>query len=83
MIPRQYDQNFYKDYWNIFDFVTVCGSAIDAFIVEFGGVSVWWPFRIAFRGDRLTRTLKQYQSNNLFHHLYKTNRKKITCKSAS
>jgi voltage-dependent calcium channel N type alpha-1B len=32
-------QNFYKDYWNIFDFVTVCGSAIDAFIVEFGGVS--------------------------------------------
>lgn len=32
-------KNFYKDYWNIFDFVTVCGSAIDAFIVEFGGVS--------------------------------------------
>lgn len=33
-------KNFYKDYWNIFDFVTVCGSAIDAFIVEFGGVSI-------------------------------------------
>lgn len=32
-------KNFYKDYWNIFDFITVCGSAIDAFVVEFGGVS--------------------------------------------
>lgn len=37
--PERTKQNFYKDYWNIFDFVTVCGSAIDAFIVEFGGVS--------------------------------------------
>lgn len=37
---KSISQNFYKDYWNIFDFVTVCGSAIDAFIVEFGGVSI-------------------------------------------
>lgn len=29
-------QNFFKDPWNTFDFVTVVGSIIDALVVEFG-----------------------------------------------
>jgi len=29
-------QNFFKDPWNIFDFVTVIGSIVDALVVELG-----------------------------------------------
>lgn len=29
-------QNFFKDPWNTFDFITVIGSIIDALIMEFG-----------------------------------------------
>lgn len=29
-------QNFFKDPWNTFDFVTVIGSIVDAMVVEFG-----------------------------------------------
>lgn len=54
-------KNFYKDYWNIFDFVTVCGSAIDAFIVEFGGKksSMQVGFLRLFRAARLIKLLRQ------------------------
>ncbi|KAG5316037.1 CAC1A protein, partial [Pseudoatta argentina] len=30
------EQNFFKDTWNIFDFMTVIGSIIDAVMIEFG-----------------------------------------------
>lgn len=29
-------QNFFKDAWNTFDFITVVGSIVDALVVEFG-----------------------------------------------
>ena len=29
-------QNFFKDPWNTFDFITVIGSIIDALVVELG-----------------------------------------------
>ncbi|XP_032666768.1 voltage-dependent calcium channel type A subunit alpha-1 isoform X1 [Odontomachus brunneus] len=29
-------RNFFKDYWNMFDFITVIGSIIDALVIEFG-----------------------------------------------
>lgn len=34
LIPRE--QNFFKDAWNMFDFVTVIGSIVDALVIEFG-----------------------------------------------
>ena len=27
-------QNFFKDSWNTFDFITVCGSVVDALVME-------------------------------------------------
>lgn len=29
-------QNFFKDPWNVFDFITVIGSIIDALVIELG-----------------------------------------------
>lgn len=29
-------QNFFKDAWNVFDFITVIGSIIDALVLELG-----------------------------------------------
>lgn len=29
-------QNFFKDPWNTFDFITVIGSIVDAMVIEFG-----------------------------------------------
>lgn len=29
-------QNFFKDAWNVFDFITVIGSIIDAMVLEIG-----------------------------------------------
>ena len=29
-------QNFFKDPWNVFDFITVIGSIIDALVLELG-----------------------------------------------
>lgn len=29
-------QNFFKDPWNVFDFITVVGSIIDALVMELG-----------------------------------------------
>lgn len=29
-------QNFFKDPWNTFDFITVIGSIVDALVIEFG-----------------------------------------------
>jgi hypothetical protein len=31
-----YVQNFFKDPWNVFDFITVIGSIIDALVLELG-----------------------------------------------
>lgn len=30
------EQNFFRDAWNIFDFITVIGSIVDALVIEFG-----------------------------------------------
>jgi len=30
------EQNFFKDAWNTFDFITVIGSIVDALVIEFG-----------------------------------------------
>lgn len=29
-------QNFFKDAWNVFDFITVIGSIVDAMVLEIG-----------------------------------------------
>lgn len=31
-----FSQNFFKDAWNVFDFITVIGSIIDAMVLEIG-----------------------------------------------
>jgi len=36
-------QNFFKDPWNIFDFITVIGSIVDALVIEFG-VKLYYYF---------------------------------------
>lgn len=42
-------QNFFKDPWNVFDFITVVGSIIDALVMELG-VSV----NTSFNSFRIT-----------------------------
>ncbi|XP_076066879.1 calcium voltage-gated channel subunit cacophony isoform X6 [Oratosquilla oratoria] len=59
-------RNFFKDPWNIFDFITVIGSIIDALVVEFGksagGSSenfINVGFLRLFRAARLIKLLRQ------------------------
>ncbi|KAG9509584.1 Voltage-dependent calcium channel type A subunit alpha-1, partial [Fragariocoptes setiger] len=54
-------RNFFKDMWNIFDFITVVGSAFDAFLVEFGGKKnhMQVGFLRLFRAARLIKLLRQ------------------------
>ncbi|KAL5233820.1 hypothetical protein ACI65C_001230 [Semiaphis heraclei] len=40
-------RNFFKDPWNIFDFITVIGSIVDALVIEFGERLVY-VYRIVF-----------------------------------
>lgn len=47
-------QNFFKDPWNVFDFITVIGSIIDALVLELG-VS-WTLFHTIEIWKRLTQT---------------------------
>ncbi|XP_050531904.1 voltage-dependent calcium channel type A subunit alpha-1 isoform X4 [Daktulosphaira vitifoliae] len=43
-------RNFFKDPWNIFDFITVIGSIVDALVIEFGE-DLTYVYRIMFEKD--------------------------------
>jgi hypothetical protein len=53
-------QNFFKDPWNTFDFITVIGSIVDAMVVEFG-VSCFW--KISGQNKYCT-----YFTNKYYHY---------------
>ncbi|KAI8429618.1 hypothetical protein MSG28_000214 [Choristoneura fumiferana] len=52
-------QNFFKDPWNTFDFITVIGSIIDALIMELGENTFNVGFLRLFRAARLIKLLRQ------------------------
>ncbi|XP_015795896.2 voltage-dependent calcium channel type A subunit alpha-1 isoform X5 [Tetranychus urticae] len=56
-------KNFFKDSWNVFDFVTVVGSVIDAIVMEFGSQLRSYQFNVGFlrlfRAARLIKLLRQ------------------------
>ncbi|XP_074596871.1 calcium voltage-gated channel subunit cacophony isoform X2 [Brevipalpus obovatus] len=54
-------RNFFKDYWNIFDFVCVVGSVIDAMVMETTTTSAQLNvgFLRLFRAARLIKLLRQ------------------------
>ncbi|XP_064108495.1 voltage-dependent calcium channel type A subunit alpha-1-like isoform X12 [Macrobrachium nipponense] len=59
-------RNFFKDRWNIFDFITVIGSIIDSLVVEFGRMYgegtenfINVGFLRLFRAARLIKLLRQ------------------------
>lgn len=60
-------QNFFKDPWNVFDFITVIGSIIDALVLELG---VSWSF--LFLSSTFSRQyswtfLPHFQQENSFN----------------
>ncbi|KAL7018830.1 hypothetical protein ACKWTF_010927 [Chironomus riparius] len=52
-------KNFFKDPWNVFDFITVIGSIIDALVLELGENSFNVGFLRLFRAARLIKLLRQ------------------------
>ncbi|XP_068969517.1 voltage-dependent calcium channel type A subunit alpha-1 isoform X23 [Bombus flavifrons] len=52
-------KNFFKDAWNMFDFVTVIGSIVDALVIEFGENFINVGFLRLFRAARLIKLLRQ------------------------
>ncbi|XP_048260629.1 voltage-dependent calcium channel type A subunit alpha-1 isoform X19 [Bombus terrestris] len=52
-------RNFFKDAWNMFDFVTVIGSIVDALVIEFGENFINVGFLRLFRAARLIKLLRQ------------------------
>ncbi|CAO1437735.1 unnamed protein product [Diamesa serratosioi] len=52
-------KNFFKDPWNVFDFITVTGSIIDALVSEYGENSFNVGFLRLFRAARLIKLLRQ------------------------
>eukprot|EP00094_Tigriopus_californicus_P003244 TCALIF_03120-PB protein Name:"Similar to cac Voltage-dependent calcium channel type A subunit alpha-1 (Drosophila melanogaster)" AED:0.11 eAED:0.11 QI:85/0.68/0.56/1/0.86/0.86/30/131/2029 len=52
-------QSYFKDSWNIFDFVTVVGSIVDALMVEFAKNFINVGFLRLFRAARLVKLLRQ------------------------
>ncbi|KAL1138768.1 hypothetical protein AAG570_008830 [Ranatra chinensis] len=52
-------RNFFKDPWNIFDFITVIGSIVDALVLEFVDNSFNVGFLRLFRAARLIKLLRQ------------------------
>uniref|UniRef100_A0A1B0DPU1 Ion transport domain-containing protein n=1 Tax=Phlebotomus papatasi TaxID=29031 RepID=A0A1B0DPU1_PHLPP len=53
-------KNFFKDPWNIFDFITVIGSIIDALVLEIGQENSFnVGFLRLFRAARLIKLLRQ------------------------
>ncbi|XP_040581847.1 voltage-dependent calcium channel type A subunit alpha-1 isoform X6 [Lepeophtheirus salmonis] len=51
--------SYFKDAWNIFDFVTVVGSIVDALMVEFAKNFINVGFLRLFRAARLVKLLRQ------------------------
>ncbi|KAL7018829.1 hypothetical protein ACKWTF_010927 [Chironomus riparius] len=53
-------KNFFKDPWNVFDFITVIGSIIDALVLELGQENSFnVGFLRLFRAARLIKLLRQ------------------------
>ncbi|XP_076740744.1 calcium channel, voltage-dependent, P/Q type, alpha 1A subunit, b isoform X8 [Maylandia zebra] len=51
--------NFFRDAWNIFDFVSVLGSITDILVTEFGNNAFSLSFLRLFRAARLIKLLRQ------------------------
>ncbi|XP_068460360.1 calcium channel, voltage-dependent, P/Q type, alpha 1A subunit, b isoform X4 [Clinocottus analis] len=51
--------NFFKDAWNIFDFVSVLGSVTDILVTELGNNFINLSFLRLFRAARLIKLLRQ------------------------
>ncbi|XP_060096670.1 voltage-dependent P/Q-type calcium channel subunit alpha-1A isoform X2 [Heteronotia binoei] len=51
--------NYFRDAWNIFDFVTVLGSITDILVTEFGNNFISLSFLRLFRAARLIKLLRQ------------------------
>ncbi|XP_076023740.1 LOW QUALITY PROTEIN: voltage-dependent P/Q-type calcium channel subunit alpha-1A-like, partial [Genypterus blacodes] len=51
--------NFFRDAWNIFDFVSVLGSIIDILVTELGDNFINLSFLRLFRAARLIKLLRQ------------------------
>ncbi|MEJ1286218.1 hypothetical protein NN561_017223 [Cricetulus griseus] len=52
-------ENYFRDAWNIFDFVTVLGSITDILVTEFGNNFINLSFLRLFRAARLIKLLRQ------------------------
>jgi voltage-dependent calcium channel N type alpha-1B len=52
-------QNYFRDAWNIFDFITVIGSIVDTLVSEFGEQFPSLSFLRLFRAARLVKLLRQ------------------------
>ncbi|XP_041370317.1 voltage-dependent calcium channel type A subunit alpha-1-like isoform X4 [Gigantopelta aegis] len=52
-------RNYFRDSWNVFDFVTVIGSIIDVIITANSASSVSFGFFRLFRAARLVKLLRQ------------------------
>ncbi|RLV71533.1 hypothetical protein DV515_00017352 [Chloebia gouldiae] len=52
-------QNYFRDAWNVFDFVTVLGSITDILVTEFGNNFINLSFLRLFRAARLIKLLRQ------------------------
>ncbi|GAU95712.1 hypothetical protein RvY_07287-2 [Ramazzottius varieornatus] len=52
-------KNYFRDAWNIFDFITVIGSIIDTLVSEFGEQFPSLSFLRLFRAARLVKLLRQ------------------------
>ncbi|XP_061209780.1 voltage-dependent P/Q-type calcium channel subunit alpha-1A isoform X2 [Neopsephotus bourkii] len=51
--------NYFRDAWNVFDFVTVLGSITDILVTEFGNNFINLSFLRLFRAARLIKLLRQ------------------------
>ncbi|XP_077059792.1 calcium channel, voltage-dependent, P/Q type, alpha 1A subunit, b isoform X3 [Siphateles boraxobius] len=52
-------KNYFRDAWNIFDFVSVIGSITDILVTEFGNNFINLSFLRLFRAARLIKLLRQ------------------------
>merc|ERR1719510_2271020 len=52
-------RSYFKDRWNMFDFITVLGSIVDALMVEFAKNFINVGFLRLFRAARLVKLLRQ------------------------
>lgn len=52
-------RSYFRDRWNMFDFITVVGSIVDALMVEFAKNFINVSFLRLFRAARLIKLLRQ------------------------